>query len=145
MGALTLPESGLIYLDTSPIIFAVEKIPPYDNLLRPLWKPREDSPPYFVGSELLLLETLVKPVEAGDSLLQQAFRSFLSAREMKLIPISTTILETAVSLRATLKLKAPDAIHAATALAMSCVALITNDPVFRRVPNLPVILLDDLL
>ncbi len=145
MGALTLPESGLIYLDTSPIIYAVEKIPPYDDLLRPLWKPREDTPPYFVGSELLLLEALVKPVEVGDSLLQQAFRNFLSAREIKLVPISTSILETAVTLRATLKLKIPDAIHAATALKTSCQTFITNDPIFRRVPNLSVILLDDLL
>lgn len=142
MGRLTLPESGLIYLDAAPIIYAIEKISPYDALLQPLWQSRETTSPYLVGSELLLLETLVKPVAVGDFLLQQAFRSFLSAREIKLIPITASILETAVSLRATYKLKTPDAIHAATALAMDCRMLITNDAVFERVPNLSVVVLD---
>ncbi|MCL4872321.1 MAG: PIN domain-containing protein [Anaerolineae bacterium] len=145
MGTVSLPESGLIYLDTSPIIYAVEKIPPYDQLLQPLWKPRQAAPPYFIGSELLLLETLVKPVQAGDELLQTAFRHFLYAHELQLIPISVAILETAVQLRATAKLKTPDAIHAATALRAGCDTFITNDPIFRRIPNLSVIILDELL
>lgn len=145
MGSLSSLEPGLIYLDTSPIIYAIEKIPPYDMLLQPLWEPRASEFPYFVGSELLLLETLVKPVQAGDNLLQTAFRHFLYAREMQLIPISTTILETAVQLRATANLKTPDAIHAATALQTGCKVFITNDPIFRRVPNLSVIVLNDLL
>ena len=42
-------------------------------------------------------------------------------------------------------LKTPDAIHAATALIHGCVMFVTNDTVFRRVPNLPLVLLDDVL
>lgn len=145
MGSLSLFEPGLTYLDASPIIYAIEKISPYDTLLQPLWEPRTSEFPYFVGSELLLLETLVKPIQAGDELLQTAFRHFLYAREMQLIPISTTILETALQLRATVNLKTPDAIHAATALQTGCKLFITNDPVFRRVSNLSVIVLNDLL
>ncbi len=144
MGSLTLPESGLVYLDTSPIIYAVEKIPPYDALLQPLWAQAQTGAIQFVGSELLLLETLVKPVQAGDNLLQTAFRHFLYAREMRLVSISTTVLETAVQLRATSNLKAPDAIHAAAALQLSCDAFITNDPVFRRVSGLSVVVLEEL-
>ncbi len=36
MGTLNLPESSLIYLDTSAIIYSVEKIPDYFSLLEPM-------------------------------------------------------------------------------------------------------------
>ena len=35
MGTLTLPSSGHIYLDTSAIIYSVERIEPYFTLLAP--------------------------------------------------------------------------------------------------------------
>ena len=37
MGALTLPASGLVYLDANPVIYTVEKHPVYGPLLQPLW------------------------------------------------------------------------------------------------------------
>jgi predicted nucleic acid-binding protein len=49
-------------------------------------------------------------------------------------------------MRATLSsLRTPDAIHAATASSCGCKLLLTNDVAFRRVANLPVVILDDLL
>lgn len=37
MGQLILPGSGTVYVDTSPVIYAVEKVAPYAALLNPLW------------------------------------------------------------------------------------------------------------
>jgi hypothetical protein len=34
---LTLPASGLVYLDANPVIYTVEKHPVYGPLLQPLW------------------------------------------------------------------------------------------------------------
>ncbi len=42
-------------------------------------------------------------------------------------------------------LKAPDAIHAATALDVGAALFITNDSGFRRVSGLPVVVLSELL
>lgn len=75
MGALILPASGVVYIDTAPIIYSVE------------------------------------------------------------------ILKEAARWRANTNLKTPDAIHAATALAFGCVQFISNDPFFRRVTTLNVIVL----
>lgn len=58
MGSLIPPLASPIYLDASPIIYAVEKISPYDSLLSTLWHATEKYTPNFVGSQLLLLETL---------------------------------------------------------------------------------------
>ncbi len=35
MGTLTLPASGLVYLDANPVIYTVEKHPVYGPLLQP--------------------------------------------------------------------------------------------------------------
>ena len=78
MGSLNLPVSGLIYLDTSPII-------------------------------------------------------------------TIDLLRDAAQLRADTNLKTPDAIHAATALAKGCVQFITNDPAFRRVSGLNIVVLSELI
>jgi predicted nucleic acid-binding protein len=62
---------------------------------------------------------------------------------MYLVPITRTVLERALSLRATYRIRTPDAIHAATALLAGCALFVTNDPVFRRIRQLPVAVLDD--
>ena len=63
-----------------------------------------------------------------------------------LLPISRDILHEAARLRANISgLKTPDAIHAATALLHGCTLFVSNDVGFRRVPNLPLVLLDDIV
>jgi predicted nucleic acid-binding protein len=146
MGQLNLPASGSVYLDASVIIYAVEKIDPYVAMLEPLWQSASAGHILLLGSELLLLETLVKPVQNGDKLLEEAFRELLTnTQEVELVPISAPVLERAVQIRATTGLKTPDAIHAATALLADVQLFITNDPVFRRVVGLPVEILKERL
>ena len=144
MGQLTVPLSGAIYLDADAIIYAVEKVEPYYSLLLPLLGAVNRRVIGLIGSELLLVETLVKPVEQGDPALEASFRRFLTtSREMQLLPISRPILERALKLRAAHRVRTPDAIHAATALIAGCTLFATNDPVFRRVSGLQAVILDD--
>lgn len=146
MGQLTLPTSGSVYLDTDVIIYSVEKIEPYWSLLQPLWQAAQTGDFMLVGSELLLLETLVKPLQTGDKELEQTFRQLLLASaEVQLYPITQFVLEQAVQLRASLNLKSPDAIHAATALSLGCTLFLTNDRAYSRISNLPVTILHQTL
>lgn len=63
-----------------------------------------------------------------------------------LAPITAAVLREAARLRAAIPaLRTPDALHAATALLEGCTLFLTNDKGFRRVPRLPVVLLDDVL
>lgn len=144
MGRLILPAAGAVYLDADAIIYAIEKIDPYAALLLPLFEAINRRALSLVGSELLLVETLVKPISEGDVDLEAAFRQFLTAsREMALIPVSRAILERALELRVIHRIRTPDAIHAATALLAGCTLFVTNDPAFRRIDGLPVLVLDD--
>jgi hypothetical protein len=59
MGTLNIPASSLVYVDTSPVIYSVEKFPEYVPLLAPLWLKLQAGEIQIVSSELILMETLV--------------------------------------------------------------------------------------
>lgn len=146
MGILILPSSGPIYVDASGFIYSVERIEPYAGLLDPLWRAAQAQQFGVISSELTLLETLVKPFRAGDVVLEQLFRRLFQAREVRLLPATASLWEQAARLRAaTLGLRTPDALHAATALAAGATLFVTNDPGFHRIPGLPVTILSTLL
>ncbi|SRR5216683_3262679 len=145
MGAITLPSSGLVYLETTAVIYTVERYPTYWPLLEPLWKTAQTQAIEIVSSELTLLEALVGPLKSGNPILEQAFESALLGTDMRLLPITQVILREAARLRATINLKTPDALHAATAQLAQVALFVSNDRDFRKVPGLPVVILDDLL
>lgn len=146
MGPLTLPTSGVIYADTQVFIYAVEKHPVYAPLLRPLWHETQSGRLEVVSSELALMETLVAPLRNGDGALAAAYERMFQCAGIRLIPITSTVLREAAQQRARHKsLRAPDAIHAATASLAGCVLLLTNDAAFRQITRPPATVLDDVL
>lgn len=94
---------------------------------------------------LTLMETLVGPLKSGDTALAHAYEQLFQQARTRLLPITHTVLREAARLRATTKLRTPDALHLATAQGASCALFITNDVGFRRVASLPLVILDDLL
>ena len=144
MGSLNLPASGIVYVDTSPVIYSIEENSSYSQLLEPLWSALKAGQIMVVSSELILLETLVVPLRNNDVHLSAPYENLLTKADMDLLPITAEILRNAAQLRADTNLKTPDAIHAATALFAKCTQFITNDSAFRRVPNLPVIVLHEI-
>ncbi len=145
MGALTLPASGLVYIDTMALIYTVERFPAYWPLIEPLWQAAQAGTVEIVSSELTLMEALVGPLKSGDTTLEMAFERTLLGTDLRLLPITQPILRGAARLRATTRLRTPDALHAATAQQASCALFVTNDAGFRGVANLPLVILDDLL
>ena len=145
MGAISLPSAGIVCLDTAPIIYSVEKHADYQALMQPVWAASQASQIIINVSELALLETLVAPLRNNDAALADAYQRLLTQTEVCTQPITLKILHEAANLRAKFNLKTPDAIHAASAVHQNCDLFITNDPIFRRVPNLKVEILKDLI
>lgn len=145
MGSLNLPSSGLIYVDTAPVIYTVERHPDYFALLDPLWAASESGQILVVSSEMILLETLTGALKRNDPRLIADYERVLTASELNLIPISSALLRDAARLRASINIKTPDAIHAATAVASGCDLLITNDKDLKRVMALNVIVLSEIV
>ena len=145
MGSLTLPPDGLVYVDASSLIYSVERLEPYRTLLEPMWQEAQDGNITLVSSPILVVEALVKPLREGNSAIEMQYRELFGAGAVRLLDASYQVFEDAARLRATLGLKTPDAIHAATALGAACALFVTNDSDFRRVQELPVTVLDDVL
>ncbi len=147
MADIPLPSpGGRVYLDAQCVIYTVEQRPVYSPLLAPLWAAVQIGQLTTVTSELTIAESLVVPIRLGDTRRLQAFEAVFGSGELGLLPISPTVLRDTARLRAVVsKLRTPDAIHAATALAAGVDLFVTNDTDFRRVPGLPVVVLDDLL
>ena len=123
MGSLTLPLSGLVYLDASGLIYSVERVKPCRTMLEPMWQEAQD----------------------GNTEIDLQYRERFASNAARLLDASYRVFEDAARLRAETSLKMPDALHAATSLRAGCALFITNDTDFRRVQGLPVIVLDDLL
>ena len=84
-----------------------------------------------------MAEVLTGPLGAGDEGLAKRYRALLES--WQIVDLSSDIAESAARLRASLKLKLPDAIQAASALAIGADALLTHDRDFARVSGLPVL------
>ena len=142
MGSLNLPSTGLTYVDTNPVIYTVERHPLYSPILAPLWDGVAKGTQKVVGSELLIVETLVGPFRTANVQQTSTYEKALYGSDMQLLPITRDILLEAARLRAAIPgLKTPDAIHAASAIIHNCALFVSNDAGFRRIPNLPLVLL----
>ncbi len=146
MGQLVLPASGPVYVDTNIVIYAVEQIEPYQAVAAPLWDALSAGQQVVVTSQLTLLEVLVKPLRQGDQALADLYRQILlGTTGLTCQAVDLSLLVSAARLRADYNLRTPDAIHAASALASTCTLFVTNDPSFRRVPTLNVVVLREVL
>ncbi|MCY4616894.1 MAG: type II toxin-antitoxin system VapC family toxin [Chloroflexi bacterium] len=145
MGSLTLPPDGLVYIDASSLTYSVERLEPYRTLLEPMCQEAQDGNIRLVSSPILVVEALVKPLREGNVAIEMQYRELFGAGAVRLLDASYQVFEDAARLRATSGLKTPDATHAATALGAACTLFVTNDSDFRRVQELPVTVLDDVL
>jgi predicted nucleic acid-binding protein len=146
MGSLSYPLSDPVYIDANILIYTVERVQPHVDTLRAFWRWTNAQDLVVLTSELTALESLVGPLKAGNQPLTARYRRLLfQSANLRLLPVSRSILERAAQLRAqTPALKTPDAIHAATALEAGAQTIITNDMQFRQVPGLNVLAPHDL-
>jgi predicted nucleic acid-binding protein len=145
MAAMSVPTSGRIYLDSSILIYSVERHPVFAPLLDPLWAAFARGQAALFTSELSILETLVLPIRQRDQQLVNAFERMFSDSGLQMIGIDGAILRSAAELRAvTPSLRAPDSIHIASARTVRADVLLTNDRKLATVAGSSGLLLVDL-
>lgn len=85
-------------------------------------------------SALTLLEVLVVPYRSGQADLAARYEALLTrSRGIRLVGIDHHQLRGAAQLRALHRLRTPDALQLAAALARRCATFVTND---RRLPDI---------
>jgi predicted nucleic acid-binding protein len=135
-----------VALDTSVFVYHSQNHPRYvpftDSLFSWLEKPDSGA----ITSNVTLTEVLVQPIRAKDEKLVGEFFALLTKYpNLVWVPVSVQIAALAARYRADYGLRTPDALQGATCVYSQVPALITNDLVFKRIPELEILVLDDLL
>jgi predicted nucleic acid-binding protein len=92
-------------------------------------------------SAISRLECRVLPLRSGDRRLLAEFDMFFTRPDLIVVPLSTAVIDRATAVRARDGLKTPDALQAASCLALPGSArFVTGDEAFRRVDGLDVVL-----
>lgn len=145
MGLITLLRGNRIYLDANIWIYALENVAEYRVALTSLFRSARERSLTIITSELTLAEILVRAIREGDVAKQTAYTEAITAtNNITAVPISRVILLEAAKVRGNTKLKLPDAIHAASAIASSCTTFLTSDKQFRTVKGLHTLLMSQI-
>jgi predicted nucleic acid-binding protein len=135
-----------IGLDTSVFIYQLEDNPKYIELVHPVFRWLEEPASFAATSTVTMLELLVHPYRRSDEDIVNRFYALMSTYpNLHWVDLTLPVADAAARLRAKFNLKTPDAVQAASALASQATGFISNDPAFRRIQSLDVLILDDLL
>ena len=132
-----LPKRALLLLDTAPIIYFLEAHPRFAPRFKPLFDQHAAGNFRFAVTTITVAEVLTGPLQAGDEALARRYRAVLESWQC--VELDIGIAESAARLRVSLRLRLPDAVQAASALAINAAALVTHDRDFSRVKPLRVI------
>jgi predicted nucleic acid-binding protein len=132
-----LPDDALLLIDSAPIIYQLEGHPELGPRFQPVFEAHAAGRVRFAVTTITVAEVLAGPLAAGDDALAARYRAVLES--WRVVPLDVDIAETAARLRATLGLKLPDAVQAASAISVNAAALVTHDRAFTRLSALRVI------
>lgn len=131
----------LAFLDASAIIYLLEGDARTRAAVRQVLKDLEfrDGTPALAISALSRLECRVRPLRESDAQTLEQLDTFFNDPGLSVIAVDTVILDKATELRAHHGLRTPDAIQAASLLAVNPDgAFVTGDGDFEKVPGLRV-------
>lgn len=146
MGWVDSLRGSVVGLDTAPIIYLIEESPTYLRVVDPFFEGIARGEIVAVTSIMSLLETLVHPIRSANAHLAQKYRDILLGSEgLNTLFLDQDIAEEAARLRAFHNIRTPDSIQMATAIIGKASFFLTNDKYLPSLPNLKILMLDDLL
>ena len=127
-----LPLRGRIFVDSAPIIYYLEGHPVLGPRFKNLFDRAEAGAYQLVISTVSLAEVLTGPLRQGNEQLADDYRQALTRPPIwRVADLTVAIAHRAARIRCRTRLRLPDAVQVATALEMSCVALVSPDRDFR--------------
>lgn len=112
-----------IYLDSCILIYLLDGPEPFFQAVAGAMRDTRNA--LFCFSDLVRLECLVGPIRRGDGEQRQVFEA--QFQRMTYLSLTLLVFDLAAELRAQHRIKTPDAIHAAAAIAHACNEFWTND------------------
>jgi predicted nucleic acid-binding protein len=135
-----------LYLDTAPVVYYVEGVAAFFPIGDRVFQQIESNMFVAITSPVTLSECLVIPVRSGMVALKQDFVDLLTNTEGVILEdIDAAVGQSAAEIRAKYNFKLPDALQIAAAIAAGCEAFLTNDVQLKRVTELRVLVVGELV
>jgi len=139
-------KGKIIGLDTMVFIYHFEENQIYSPLTFSIFESLEKGNFNAITSILTLLEILVKPKRENNSILTERYKILLETfPNLRVKTLDENIADIASSLRAKYNINPPDAIQIATSLEAQADIFITNDTSLKKVTEIKVLLLSEML
>jgi predicted nucleic acid-binding protein len=142
--ALTLlgefPPNAQVTVDSAPIIYFLEDHPRLAARFAPVFDAAAKGELSIFVSTITVAEVMAGPFKVGNDILAAQYHEALrGSRNWAIVPVTEEIAILAARIRAIRKLRLPDAIQVATAVATGSVALVTHDIDFSKVREIKII------
>lgn len=145
MGVLDDFRGSIVGLDTTPLIYFIEKNATYHPLVRPFFVAMAARNFSVVTSTITLVETLVHPIRNNHHELAGRYREILlNTTNLTTYDLTPDIAQKAAEIRANYQIRTPDAIQLAAALQGNATFFLTNDLNLKKFTEIKVIVVEDL-
>ncbi len=123
-----------VYFDANIFIYLLEHHPDFGEVCLSIVQSAVDKELDGYSGDLVFAELLVKPLKENNARAVKAVKDMFSEEtQIELLPHKRSTFEMAAHLRATHKIKLPDALHMATAIENHLDIFLTND---RDIPTM---------
>lgn len=141
-----LLKGKVVFLDTAPLIYFIEKNSRYLDVIKPVIELIVSQQAIGMTSTITLLEVLVLPLREGNKKLAEKYKNILlSSNDLETCEISNVISERAAIIRAKYGFKTPDSLQLATAIVKKADYFLTNDIALKQMNEIKVIVLEEYL
>jgi predicted nucleic acid-binding protein len=141
-----LRRHRVLAADTMVFIYHLQEHPRYVPATQVILDAWEAGSHQGVTSIITLAEVLVKPLRDGNDMAAEDYRRLLTTfPNLRLYDVTQSIAEAAARLRAVHGQPMPDMIQIATAVIAGATGFVSNDPTFKRIKDLEILMLDDVV
>ena len=142
----TLTNYKVVGIDTSAFIYHFQGEAVYSKVTTDLFNAVENGLIRAVTSVITLMEVLVKPMSEGNVKVAEEYRILLQTfPNLSLRTIDDKVASRAADLRASYRIRAPDALQLSAAIEEGAKAFVTNDERLSKVKDIPVLMLKSFL
>ncbi len=139
-----LGSTRRIGIDTPVFIYYIDQTSPRASAATALLRAVEEGRFEGITSVVTMLEVMIRPLRLGRPEIADAYEALLAdIPNLAIVDLDAKVARIGAELRATYRLRTPDALQIAACLAHGAEAFITNDRRLRRVTEIDVKVLED--
>jgi predicted nucleic acid-binding protein len=140
----SIEKHRVVGVDTAPLIYFIEDVTPYADLLHPVFDRLERHALAAVTSTITLAEILTKPLaDKNFTLVNEIKFTLKTFSTFSMVAIDEKLAEVAALVRARHAIRLPDALQMAAAIQGEATLFITNDKRLKNVNGIEVLVLSE--